>query len=153
MTIYYADTSAIIKRYISEQGSRWVQSISNSASGNIIVICELTPVEIFSALERKKQSSPPTVTAADALTFQADFLTDADREYLIVEVNKRVFTSARNLVTRYRRLRALDAVQLASAVEFLNLFGEPTTFISADNDLLVAAAGEGFAIDNPLNYP
>ena len=29
----------------------------------------------------------------------------------------------------------------------------PLTFVSADNDLLAAAAAEGFPTDNPNNYP
>lgn len=50
-------------------------------------------------------------------------------------------------------LRALDAIQLACAVYARDLLDEPMTVLSADNNLLLAAAAEGFGTDNPNNHP
>ncbi len=36
MTVYYFDSSAIVKRYISETGTAWVISIVDPAMGNRI---------------------------------------------------------------------------------------------------------------------
>lgn len=131
-------------------GSAWVRSLTSLSTGNIIVISDLTPVEIFSVFERQKRNR--ALRAAQVSVLQSHFLTHYRREYLSVTLDTLVLVRARDLVTRYK-LWALDAVQLACAVEFENIFGDPVTFISADNDLLMAAQGEGFTTDNPLSYP
>ena len=63
-----------------------------------------------------------------------------------------MLTQARNLVTQYP-LRTLDAIQLASAKQTLTMLNEQITFVSADSNLLVVAAAEGFKIDNPNLHP
>ena len=55
------------------------------------------------------------------------------------------------------RLRAYEAVQLACALDLreqtrANKLPDPI-FLCADNNLLSIASAEGFAIDNPNNYP
>jgi hypothetical protein len=60
-----------------------------------------------------------------------------------------------DLTQRYR-LRGYDAVQLAAGLtanQELQAGGHPAlVLVSADNDLLAAAQGEGLATDNPLDY-
>jgi hypothetical protein len=58
------------------------------------------------------------------------------------------------------RLRALDALQLASAFVSQQLLSERTSasgdavvFVSADSRLLAIAAPEGFAVENPILHP
>jgi len=63
-------------------------------------------------------------------------------------LEKAILDQARLLITRYP-LRSLDAIQLASAIEAANLLREAITFVSGDNNLLNAAASEGFLTDNP----
>jgi hypothetical protein len=54
-------------------------------------------------------------------------------------------------------LRGYDAVQLAAgcAVNELCLISglPPAIFVSADNELNVAATSEGLAVENPNSYP
>jgi uncharacterized protein len=150
MSNYYIDTSALAKRYLSEIGSNWITTLVDPTAGNVIVICDLTPVEFFSTVARRQREG--TVTPSNALILQTRFLADVEREYLSVPLESMVLSRARDLLTRHP-LRSLDSVQLASAIEAVNILSEPMTFISADNNLLSAAALEGFGTDNPNNHP
>jgi predicted nucleic acid-binding protein len=42
MSYYFFDTSAIIKRYVIEQGSTWVNSITARSGGHTILIAQIT---------------------------------------------------------------------------------------------------------------
>lgn len=149
MAIYYMDTSAIARYYVSEVGSAWIQGLVAPTAGNIIVSCGLLPVEFFSLLERKQREG--TVTPADAAIFRAQFLQDAQAHYLLVAFDENILTHARQLVLKHP-LKTLDALHLASALEFSHMFAEPMTFVAADKQLLTAAQSKGFPTDNPRNY-
>jgi len=150
LTTFFIDTSAVAKRYLLEAGSTWVRSWIEPGAGHVIVIADLTPVEMFSVLARKRREN--TLSASDLTIAQTDFLGHVEREYLSVSLDAPLLTQARILVNLYP-LRALDATQLAAALRFTTMLGEPITFVSADNNLLAAAAAEGFATDNPLLHP
>ncbi len=150
MTIFYMDTSALGKRYMAEIGSGWIIKQTRPAAGNVILISDLTTVEVCSALARKRRLKQ--LSAADGARLRGEFLTQVDEEYLALAVDAPVLARARNLVDKHP-LRTLDAVQLASALEAIAVFGEPLSFVSADTDLLTAAAAEGLAVDNPLAHP
>ncbi|MFH1448905.1 MAG: type II toxin-antitoxin system VapC family toxin, partial [bacterium] len=53
MKVYYFDSSAIIKRYVKEKGSQWVKSIVESESAQMIILSQVTPVEVGAAFSRK----------------------------------------------------------------------------------------------------
>jgi predicted nucleic acid-binding protein len=60
-------------------------------------------------------------------------------------------------LTQNHRLRGYDAVQLATALVINNVlttsgFYDGFTFVSADNDLILAAKSEGLSTDNPNLY-
>jgi predicted nucleic acid-binding protein len=144
------DTSALGKRYMTEIGSSWITTQTQSATGNIILISELTTVEVCSALSRKQRLKQ--LSATDNAQLRGEFLTHVDEEYLAFPVDALILARDRDLVNKHP-LRTLDAVQLASALEAIVVLNEPLTFVSADTDLLAAAALEGLSIDNPLLHP
>ena len=144
------DTSALVKYYVAEIGSRWIQSIINPSAGNVTFICELTPLEIFSTFERRVREK--TITLPNLYILQTAFITDYETKFLSVELEKPVMTQARNLVTKYP-LRPPDAIQLACALEAIQTLNVSMTFLCADNDLLSAAVAEGFTVDNPNLHP
>ena len=63
-----------------------------------------------------------------------------------------VFVRSRDVAIMHG-LKALDAIQLGSAIHAHEILGEDLTFVSADKELLAAAAAEGFATDNPNDHP
>ena len=45
MSYFYLDSSALVKRYLTEIGSAWVGVLTDPAVGNSIVVAEITRVE------------------------------------------------------------------------------------------------------------
>ena len=65
MVLYYFDSSALVKRYISERGTAWVLGITDPGAGNIIFVARITAVEVVSAIMRAAWAD--SITSADAL--------------------------------------------------------------------------------------
>lgn len=154
MPEFFFDTSALAKRYISERGSAWVTKACALASGNFIYIAEITAVEIASAITRRTRSGSLSFALAQAAL--ARFEADLANEYFVLQVTSASLTEARSFAQTYG-LRGYDAVQLAIAANLnrLQLAAAlpPVTFVSADDELLVAAKGEGLPIENPNYHP
>jgi predicted nucleic acid-binding protein len=122
----------------------------HAASTDLVLISELAAVEMISLLSRRIRES--TLSASDAAALESTFLLHAEREYVTLPVDDLVLTQARALVKAHP-LRALDAIQLASARRAGAILSEPITFISSDRNLLTAASAEGLSIDDPLLHP
>lgn len=56
MAIYFIDSSALVKRYISETGSAWVLGLFDPAVNNEVFIVAITSVEIIAAITRRSRS-------------------------------------------------------------------------------------------------
>jgi hypothetical protein len=150
VSTFFVDTSALAKRYLVETGSNWVVSWIEPPANNVIIMSELAFVEMRSLLARRVRDG--VLTPSDANALRNDFLLHGNNEYLIVLVETNVLNQAARLVDQYP-LRTLDAIQLASAIQAVNVLALPMTFISGDKNLLAAAAGEGFGIDDPNAHP
>ncbi len=150
MSIYFADTSAFAKSYLQEVGTNWVRSWIDPQAGNLIVVSELGSVEFMSVLSRALREG--RITQGDFNKLRSDFLFHFAWRYQVIHLSVNVITEARALVIRYP-VRALDALQLASAITARKYAGPDTKFISADTRLLAAAGSEGFLTDNPHSYP
>lgn len=150
MTDYYLDSSALVKRYVVENGSTWIAGLFEPTSNNDIFIGVVTSVEIIAAITRRMRRG--TITAADATRACALFRADLLSDYQVVEITNTIISRAMTLAETYG-LRGYDAMQLAIASEINNLLIvselPPLTFISADNDLNAAALSEGLGVDNP----
>ncbi len=72
MSALYVDTSALIKRYMTESGSNWIKTLLNPANGNVIIVCDLTAVEVFSTLARRQREK--TISRARVQILQSHFL-------------------------------------------------------------------------------
>lgn len=153
MANYFCDSSGLVKRYASEIGTAWVQSITDPASGNMIIVSRITGAEVVAAIWKKVREG--ILSVADATTMTDDFKDHFYNQYRIVEVRADVIEEAMSLVTQ-RGLRGYDAVQLAS-VKILHMRRQaaglpPLTFVSADDALLAAAQAEGLMTENPTLY-
>ncbi len=153
MAIYFVDSSALVKRYISEAGSRWVLGLFAPALDNEIFIAAITGVEIVAALTRTMRSG--SISAADATLVCNQFRNDLQTDYQSVEITEAVINSGM-ILAETRGLRGYDAVQLAAgyAVNALCIANglPPVIFVSSDNELNLAAASEGLLVENPNNY-
>jgi uncharacterized protein len=151
---YFLDTSALVKRYIPEIGTAWIQSLTTQSSGNILLVARITVVEIMSAIARRQREATLTHDQAQQLRTicQQHFAT----QYQIVELTPSIAILAGELCDR-QALRAYDAVQLASALSILPIINQTPdntmTFLTADDRLLNAAQSENLLAANPNHHP
>ena len=133
--IAYFDASALVKRYVSEDGSRFVASRLRKARPTT---ARYSFIEIASALCRRCRggdiSESERDRALDALSSDASRL-------VVVELTPAVADTASALLRRHD-LRAGDAAQLASCLHVNGRLGG-VDFIAFDARLNRAAAAEG----------
>jgi predicted nucleic acid-binding protein len=149
---YFFDSSAIVKRYVTERGSTWVRSLTIPSTGNDLYLARVTGVEVVAALVGHTPPLPPPLLA-QAL---ADFRHDYQTQYQLVEITPALIQEAMILAERCR-LRGYDAVQLAAALQVhavhLAMGVSSIVFISADVKLNAAATAEGLGVDDPNSHP
>jgi uncharacterized protein len=63
----YFDTSALVKRYVSEVGSHWVRITLARSSPNMVYASALAQPEVLSALQRKVREAQLTQVDAHRL--------------------------------------------------------------------------------------
>jgi uncharacterized protein len=148
---FFVDTSALAKRYIVENGSKWIRSIVLPRYRNRVLISKLATVEMISVLARKQRER--ILTASDVTRIRKSFFAHVRTNYAIIKLEDRVFNLARYLLIKHS-LRTLDAFQLASALYAVRTFPPSQfTFITADKNLLAAAAAEGLQTNDPNLHP
>lgn len=153
MSLYFLDSSALVKRYVTETGSDWIRALTAPAARNPVIIARITWVEVLSALARRRREA--SITPDDVKLAIQTFRYDLDTQYQVIELAPTLAKAAGDLVTKHP-LRAYDAVQLASAmrVQARALAEIPgLTFLTADGRLMSIAQAEGLSADNPNDHP
>lgn len=149
--IYVLDTSALAKRYLMERGSDRVRRLLEDKA-DVFYQSFLTPLEISSALYRRLKAKQ--ITSEELTLLLRAYVTHSHQEYLLVPYSEALMEKASSLVAHHA-LRALDAVQLASALELrdrLSVDEQPLAFLSADDRLLDAARQELLDAKNPEHW-
>lgn len=154
MSAYFFDSSAIVKRYVNETGSDYVENLTVSKNKNTILVTRITQVEVTAAFARRgKTGSLIQSDVDDAIRL---FQHDLTNNYLVVEITKHILDRATDLALNHA-LRGYDAVQLATASEIANerisRGLSPLVLVSADIELNDAAKVEGLAVENPNDFP
>jgi hypothetical protein len=155
MSRYYIDSSALVKRYVTEVGTTWVQALADPSVGNILVSTTLTRIEVAAALASRHRMSGG-LSRAERDGAVRLLQQHSSTEYILIPVDTPVLDQALKL-TQLHRLRGYDAVQLATALVVANSARgaglPPPVFVSADRDLLTAAQAEGLPVDDPNAHP
>lgn len=155
MNSFYLDTSALVKYYIPETGSAWVDELIDAQMYREkwryeILISQLTVIEVAAAVEKRRRMKE--ISERHRVRTLSKFSIDARQRYAIVRVSDSIVELAVKLTARHP-LRAYDAVQLASALRLNQVMLEndlpPLTFASADETLCKAANAENLAATNP----
>lgn len=150
MSVFFLDSSALVKRYITESGSTWIQGIAARSTRNHIIVTRVAWVEVLSAFARRQREG--FLTSADVAQAVQNLRYDLDTQYQVAEVNRLLVETAGEVVLRHP-LRAYDAVQLAAALQIhvalSQMKATPLIFVSADDRLVAAAQSEGILADNP----
>jgi predicted nucleic acid-binding protein len=146
---YFLDSSAIVKRYLTEVGSGWVRSLTDPNAANDIFLARITGVEVISALVRQNPSLVQPLLTQNLAYFRADF----QNQFQLLAINPAVISRAMDLA-EVHRLRGYDSVQLGAALEWhqaAKAIGlQLVTFVSADAQLNAAAVREGLTVDDPV---
>ena len=149
--IYFLDTSALAKRYLSERGSNRLRRLLDRKE-DIFYQTFLTPLEVASALYRRLRSRE--ISPAELSFLLRAYVAHCHEDYLLLPYSDALMDRASALIAR-NALRALDALQLASALELrdsLPAEAHPLAFLSADDRLLEAAREEHFQAENPEGW-
>jgi predicted nucleic acid-binding protein len=154
VALYFLDSSAVVKRYVRETGTAWIQALTAPPASHSLFVVRITLVETVAAVTRRERGG--ALDPADAATALADFQYDFSRQYRVIEVSAGFVARASSLALRHA-LRGYDAVQLSAAREVHQMaqamgFG-PITLISADLELNAAASAEGLSVDDPNTHP
>jgi hypothetical protein len=153
-SVFYFDTSALVKRYVTETGSVWITGLCQLPTGNLIATARIAKAEAAAAFARKYRSGNLSQTHyAEVLR---DLSYDFTHQYLLVETDQALVDLAVELTQR-QKLRGYDAVHLAATLTLNDTLIEaqfpPITFVAADDNLLEAAQSEGLSIRNPNHLP
>ncbi len=139
----FLDTSAIVKRYKTEVGTSWIQTLIATKT---IILSEITLAEVAATIAALHRATGQVNPLQMRQQLQL-FLNHCQTDYELVAVTRPVIDQAVYLTQNYR-LRGCDSIQLATAL-VVNQHLTPLMFVAADHDLLSAAQGEGLLTDNP----
>jgi uncharacterized protein len=146
---HFLDSSALVKLYHAEAGTPAIERIVN-APDNVVRISRLSVAELTSAFAIKVRTQ--AINRDDADIFLRQFRGDvASGKLEVFSIGESEFAMTELLVERYAfdlRLRALDALQLAVALE-LRTQKLADQFVAADTILCEVARLEGFSVINP----
>jgi len=134
MRVFF-DTSALVKRYVEEEGSEQVRTLCAEADAlgvSVLVVPEL--ISTLCRLVREGRLSSEDYQSIKSAV-KAD-LSDAD----LCDLSQDVFRQALRCL-EYHPLRALDALHVGSALIY-----QPDLFVSADRRQAEAADREGLAV-------
>jgi uncharacterized protein len=137
--VRYYDTSALVKQYLQEAGSKLVLELLKS--GEKVYTASLTYAETHAAFSRRTREGrlARETTKRLALRFDKDW-----ESYDIVVLSENVFRLARQMLYRHP-LRSADAIHLASALLLARTSPRSSwSFVCADGRLCDAAKSEGF---------
>lgn len=154
MTAYFLDSSAAVKFYVVERGTRWITNLAALAARNKIFIVRLTMVEIAATLFRRVRGT--SLSQDQAASAMSALRRDIEWTYQIVEFNP-VLSDLSLAMAERHGLRGFDCVQLAAAVTVQEdrapAHMPSIAFVSADAELNAAARTEGLQVVDPNDYP
>ena len=137
MADYFLDSSALVKRYVTEPGSDVVDGILEPDTQSTRYIAETAIVEVIAALHRRGRRTD----AGDSGSSQiARFRHELPRLASIVAVSGEVIQLAADLAAR-RVLRGYDAVNVLSKAELRTLPSLMIEALIAESVIPIAATG------------
>ena len=135
----YYDASALAKRCLQEPDSERVRRLMET---DVRATSRLSEVEVLSSLARLVRSGAITPAEQDR---SIETLERSLRAMLVIELTREVTLRTRPLLQR-SRLRAGDAIQLASCLDLQDRLGQSVEIVSFDSRLNEAAVAEGLAL-------
>ena len=146
---FFLDSSALVKRYVHEQGSAYVSALPTN-SDDLLYVAQIAGVEVVSAIARK--SLGKTISQRRTQNAIIQFRTDFNGKFVVLAMSSSLLEYAMQLAETHA-LRAYDAVQLATVLTITKYVTSLiVTFVCADEALNRVAQAEGLAIENPNQH-
>lgn len=137
--IVYADTSSIVKIYVTESQTAEVRRLLGSVDGfaSSIVAYPEVRAALASAIQQARHSSAEHMRA----------VRDFERDWALakkIDLDEPLARAAGDLAEQHG-LRGFDAIHLASALTLQRELGEPVFFSAFDDRLVDAAVASGLS--------
>ncbi len=148
MTVFYLDTSVLIKRYRTEDGTVFVDTLYElifHEKEHKLTTSALTMLEVTAALRRILKGG--VLTLEEFEKAMKVFSKESDN-ILIRPLDEEALVSATHVIMDHA-LRTADAIHLATALEVQNMmhsFDEDIILLSNDKEMCKAAEMEGLEV-------
>ena len=93
MSFYYFDSSALVKRYFSEAGTKWIEQIFDPASGHILITSQLTLAEIAAVLGARSRA-PGGLSTRRRERLLGRLLEDTNDLFMLIPVHRQIIMQA-----------------------------------------------------------
>jgi uncharacterized protein len=155
--VYYLESSALVKYYVTEPGSTWVRQVVD-AEENVLVSAEITIAEVAAALGVITRMGRISRHQRDA--FWEQFTRDLLQRYEFLPTRRTIITRAAALCLKHP-LRGFDAIHLASGLQLHETLVQQgaegdalsSTYVTSDDRLVTAAQTEGSRWRIPSGTP
>ena len=147
MESVYLDTSALVKRYVEEEGTARVIDLTKDGGSARVIILDVALLESRSAVRRREREGDISGSDADRILERIE--EDASSSFLLQPSTSAVMEEAARLIDRHP-LRTYDALHLAGCLVARRGVAGPLTFVCADAWLCEAASLEGLTVLNPM---
>lgn len=139
----YFDSSAMVKRYLDEEGSYTVNKVLDEAS--VVATSILTYPEMVSAFIRKQRMRE---ISKDTYAKISSALESEWSYFFVIQFSDQLYPAIRRIIEMHG-LKAADSIHLASALWLKHSVKENVSFVSSDTSLLKAAGMEKLSVVNP----
>jgi len=144
MPYYYFDSTALVKRYSMERGTRIVNKLMVKR-GKVAILPMWTVTDLYSILSCRAHQGE--ITRDDCYCVLYKFEMESKQGlYQYVAPTMDTYLATKQLILDYPALRAQQLLHLALALELKPL---RLTVVSADKQLLAACRPAGLHIINP----
>jgi uncharacterized protein len=147
MPLYYFDTSALLKRYRTEDGTDVLDAIfSAHPQHEFFITSHFTAVEVESVAARALKGRLLNKNACGVLLGM--FANDLEHLLIMLPVSTALLSEAAAVARQYS-LRASDALHLASVLRAKQASVAEIVFVASDKELVKAAEAAGLAVLDP----
>jgi hypothetical protein len=144
MPYYYFDSTALVKRYSMERGTRIVNKLMVKR-GKIAILPTWSVTDFYSIFSTRAQEGLITRDDCYSVLYKFEIESKAGL-YQFIAPRMETYLSTKELVLEYPFLRSAQVMHLALALELKPL---RLTVVSADTQLLAASKTAGLHIINP----
>jgi len=151
MAVFYLDTSAIVKRYRTEEGTEFIDTLFEKIekSKHRLATSFLSVLKFISALRRLlKAKEIIQETFTDSV---ARFAADLENYFIISSVDDTTISKSISLIIKHA-IKTADSIHLASVIELKEILKESKerlVFVVDDKELYTAGLNENLKVINP----